>query len=78
MPKRSSSRVFDVVLQRDENGLIVVSVPELPGCHTQAKTLDEAVARIQEAIELYLEEYPAPPRKEQFLGIQRVEVSTPA
>ena len=46
---------FTVVVERDEDGYYVASVPKLPGCHTQAKTLDESTNRIKEAIELYLE-----------------------
>ena len=36
---------FAVVVERDEDGYYVASVPELPGCHTQAKTLDELTVR---------------------------------
>jgi predicted RNase H-like HicB family nuclease len=39
----------------DEDGYYVGSVPELPGCHTQAQTLKTLMERIREAIELYLE-----------------------
>jgi predicted RNase H-like HicB family nuclease len=46
---------FAVVVEKDEDGYYMASVPELPGCHTQAKTLDELTGRIREAIELYLE-----------------------
>ena len=45
---------FAVIVEKDENGYYVASVPELPGCHTQAKTLDELNGRIKEAIEAYL------------------------
>jgi hypothetical protein len=45
-------RQFDVIIERDEEGYYVASVPQLPGCHTQARTLDEATERIREAIEL--------------------------
>jgi predicted RNase H-like HicB family nuclease len=48
-------REFTVVIEQDEDGIYVASVPELPGCHTQAETLDELNRRIKEAIELYLE-----------------------
>jgi predicted RNase H-like HicB family nuclease len=48
-------REFNVVIEQDKDGIYVASVPELPGCHTQAKTLDELNRRIKEAIELYLE-----------------------
>jgi len=46
---------FAVVVEKDEDGYYVASVPEFPGFHTQAKTLDELTNRIKEAIELYLE-----------------------
>ena len=41
---------FDVVVRRDEDGYYVATVPELPGCHTQSKSLDELMSRIREAI----------------------------
>jgi predicted RNase H-like HicB family nuclease len=44
-----------VVIERDEEGFYVASVPELHGCHTQAKSLDVLTERISEAIELCLE-----------------------
>ncbi len=47
--------VDDVVIERDSGGNFVASVPALPGCHTQANSLDELQARIREAIELCLE-----------------------
>ncbi len=46
---------FGVVVEKDEDGYYVASVPELPGCHTQAKTLDEVMKRIKEAIQACLE-----------------------
>lgn len=46
---------FDVIIERDEEGYFIASVPSLPGCHTQAKSLDELMQRIREAIELCLE-----------------------
>ena len=46
---------FAVVVERDEDGFYVASVPELAGCHTQAKTLDELMKRVREVIEVYLE-----------------------
>jgi predicted RNase H-like HicB family nuclease len=49
------SRHFDVVIERDSEGYYVASVPALPGCHTQARSLDELSERIREAIERYLE-----------------------
>ena len=42
------------MVERDEDGVYVASVPELPGCHTQAKTLDQLTKRVKEAITAYL------------------------
>jgi predicted RNase H-like HicB family nuclease len=67
---------FAVVVERDEDGYYGASVPELPGCHTQAKTLDELRMRIREAIEAYLE-VEAFKSKEyvEFIGFHFIEVS---
>lgn len=47
---------FSVIIERDAEGYYVASVPALRGCHTQAKSLDELMARVREAAELSLEE----------------------
>ncbi len=44
-----------VILIPDETGGYVVEVPSLPGCISQGDTIDEALANIREAIELYIE-----------------------
>lgn len=44
-----------VIIEPDETGGYVVSCPSLPGCHSQGETIDEALANIREAIELYIE-----------------------
>ena len=46
---------FKVVIERDEDGYFVASVPALPGCHTQAKTLPELTVRVRDAIRLSLD-----------------------
>ena len=48
-------RKFKVVVEKDADGYFVASVPELRGCHTQAKSLEVAVERIKEAAALCLE-----------------------
>jgi predicted RNase H-like HicB family nuclease len=48
-------RQYNVVIERDEEGYLVASVPSLPGCHTQARSLEQLMERIKEAIELYLD-----------------------
>lgn len=46
-----------VVVERDEYGYYAYC-PELEGCHTQGETLDEVMANVREAVELYLETLP--------------------
>jgi len=69
------TREFDVVVERDEAGYYVASVPALRGCHTQAKSLDELMSRIQEAIELCLEVGGEPAEDLEFVGVQRLRIS---
>ena len=65
---------FDVVVERDSEGYFVASVPALPGCHTQARSLDELMARVREAIELCLEERGQAVENLDFVGVQRITV----
>jgi antitoxin HicB len=51
---KHSAKQFHVVY-REENGWFIATVPALPGCHTQGKSLSQAEKRIKEAIEAYLE-----------------------
>ena len=71
----AQQRQFDVVIERDAEGYFVASVPQLPGCHTQARSLDAVVERICEAIQLCLEEQGAPAEILEFVGIQRITVA---
>ena len=67
------SRTYDVVVERDEEGYFVASVPGLRGCHTQASTLEVLLERVREAIELCLEV--SGTGGAQFIGIRRVTVT---
>ena len=66
------NREFSVVIEKDEDGYFVASVPTLRGCHTQAKSLDALIKRVKEAIELCLEE--EEPAVTEFIGVQCVAV----
>ena len=68
-----SSKQFSVIIEQDEEGWYIASVPSLRGCHTQAKSLDELNTRIAEAIELCLE---MDENVEQlvFIGVQQMKV----
>ena len=64
---------YTVIIERDEDGYYVGEVVELPGCFTQAKSIDELMRRIKEAIELYIEEEGEIEIKNHFVGVQRVQ-----
>jgi predicted RNase H-like HicB family nuclease len=66
-------KAFTVTIQKDKEGYFLGEVVELPGCHTQAKSLDELMERIKEAIELYLDVQGEALEKElEFVGIQEI------
>jgi len=69
------ARQFDIVVEKDSAGYFVASVPVLPGCHTQAKSLDELMERTREAIELCLEVQGEPPEPLDFVGVQRITIA---
>jgi len=64
---------FSVIIEKDEDGYFIASVPALRGCHTQVKSLDTLMKRIKEAIELCLEV--EKPVSNEFIGVQKVAVN---
>lgn len=69
-------REFNILIERDTEGYYVASVPELRGCHTQAKSLDTLMKRVREVIELCLEDEGEVPPSGEFVGVQRITVGT--
>ena len=65
---------FTILIEKDEDGMYVGSVPALKGCHTQAKTVEELLPRIKEAIELCLETEDDGFFPNEFVGVQQIEV----
>nr|WP_256969533.1 type II toxin-antitoxin system HicB family antitoxin [Crenothrix polyspora] len=61
-------------MEQDEDGVFIVSCPLFQACRSYGKTLDEALANIQEVIELCLEE-----QNEEFsnvfIGIRDIEIA---
>jgi predicted RNase H-like HicB family nuclease len=68
------SKEFNVIIERDAEGYFVASVPSLPGCHTQAKSLDELMERIREAIELCLDVEGNLSEPLAFVGVHQISV----
>ena len=69
-------REFNVIIEYDSDGYYIASVPELKGCHTQAKSLDTLMDRIKEAIDLCIEVESDERMNNalQFIGVQRISV----
>ena len=66
---------YTVLIEKDEDGWLVSEVVELPGCHTQAKTMDQLLERTKEAIRAYLQdEKESIDFTQQFVGVQQIEV----
>jgi len=71
---RRKVRSFNVVIERDRDGFYVASVPELRGCHTQAKSLDVLLKRVREVVDLCLEVDSNAVDSPEFIGVQRISV----
>jgi predicted RNase H-like HicB family nuclease len=54
--QENGSMRYTVVLEKEEDGGFVVSVPVLPGCVSEGDSRAEALKNIREAIELYIED----------------------
>ena len=66
---------YTILIEKDEDGYYVGSIPALPGCHSQARSVDQLMERMEEAIALWLEvEQEADPSPLEWVGIQRLAV----
>ena len=68
---------FTVFIEQDEDGIYVARVPEIVGCYTQGKNLQETLERIKEAIEVCLEADKNKINPMRFIGIQKIQVERP-
>ncbi|VVB89010.1 HicB_like antitoxin of bacterial toxin-antitoxin system [uncultured archaeon] len=65
---------FTVLIEQDEDGIYVAKVPDIIGCYTQGKTVEQAMERIKEAIQVCLEADKEEIMPLKFIGIQQLEV----
>lgn len=70
------TRDFSVIIERDTEGFYVATVPGVPGCHTQARSLDELMGRVKEAIEVCLEAEGDDPVVLDFIGVQKITLAS--
>lgn len=68
-------RNFTVLIEQDEDGVYVAKVPDIQGCYTQGKTVQQVMERIKEAIQVCLEADKEQPPQMKFVGLQQVEVN---
>jgi len=69
-----TSRKFTVLIERDEQGYYVATVPALRGCHTQARNLETLIKRVREVVELCLEDGRQKATPLELVGIQQISV----
>ncbi|MGD6850682.1 MAG: type II toxin-antitoxin system HicB family antitoxin [Candidatus Bathyarchaeia archaeon] len=50
---------YRVIIEKDEDGVLIARVPDLPGCATEGKTKQELMKNVKEAIQAYLEDLKA-------------------
>ena len=65
---------FNVIIEKGEDGYLISEVVELPGCHTQGKTMEELIINTKEAISLYLKVIGNEVVKQKFISIKKIEV----
>lgn len=65
---------FTVLIEQDEDGIYVAKVPDIIGCYTQGKTVEQAMERIKEAIQVCLEADKEEIMPLKFIGVQQLEV----
>jgi predicted RNase H-like HicB family nuclease len=69
-----ANNTFNIIVEKGIDGYLISTVIELPGCHTQAKNLDELYQRTKEAIELYLDEKKRFKPTNKFLSLQQISL----
>lgn len=70
-PRSPRPREFSVIIERDQDGWYVATVPSLRGCHTQARSLDSLMERVREAIDACRDDSAG---ASEFIGVQRMRV----
>jgi predicted RNase H-like HicB family nuclease len=70
----NGARKFTVLIEKDEDGYYVATVPALRGCYTQAKSLDTLMKNVREVVELCLEDEDGEIESLELVGVQQITV----
>ena len=65
---------FNVIIEKDEDGWYVATVPEIQGCYTQEKTIPQLLERVKEAIEVCLEADGEHIRPMKFIKVEKINI----
>lgn len=65
---------FTVLIEQDEDGIYVANVPDISGCYTQGRTVEQAMERIREAIQVCLEADDEEILPMKYIGVRQLEV----
>ncbi len=65
---------YNIIIEQDSEGYYIGYVPEIKGCHTQAKSIDVLMKRMEEVIALCIEVHGEKTSKTNFIGFQRLKV----
>ena len=65
-------REYNIIIEKDSDGFYIGSVPELKGCHSQAKSMDQLMVRMKEVIELCEVVMGKRNKRTKFVGIQKM------
>ena len=71
---------YRVIVEQDEDGVFVASVPSLSGCYTEADTFEEVLKNIEDVIKLHIKArktrgLPLDDSKTEFVGIKKVSIN---
>ncbi len=69
-----ANNTFNIIVEQGQDGYLISSVIELPGCHSQAKTYDELNERTKEAISLYIDGKKRFKPMSKFLSLQQLSL----
>jgi len=70
---KDMTTIYTVLIEKDTKGWFISDVVELPGCHTQGKTVEQLLQRTKEAIQAYVEEEQFE-ISTRFVGVEHIEV----